>query len=171
MDLEKTLNNLSIEDLRELIGGIKGPPKHPKPKPNTNRIKTSIALAKQLEETTQSIINAHKLYREKGFDVEIRICHDTGLISKWSLRSKYPMRPKTAAAKIMTRQEFYDILNRLDDVFSSRDIQNALIATNIGPRRLQPTLGFIIKGIFGKPQIEMVNQGIRGPSVRYRKVK
>lgn len=171
MDLEKKLNNLSIEDLRKLIEGIKGPPIHHNPKPNTSRIKKSIALAKQLEEATQSIINAHKLYQEKGFDVEIRICPDTGLLSKWSLRSKYPMRLKVAAEQSMTRQEFYNILNRLDDVFSNRDIHKALLESNIGPRKLQPTLGFIIKGIFGKPQIEMVNQGIRGPSVRYRKVK
>ena len=171
MDLEKKLNNLSIEDLRKLIEGIKGPPIHHNPKPNTSRIKKSIALAKQLKEATQSIINAHKLYQEKGFDVEIRICPDTGLLSKWSLRSKYPMRLKVAAEQSMTRQEFYNILNRLDDVFSNRDIHKALLESNIGPRKLQPTLGFIIKGMFGKPQIEMVNKGIRGPGVRYRKVK
>jgi hypothetical protein len=159
-----------LELFRENILVISDPP-YPKPEQQGNRIKQSIALAKQLEEATESIINAHKLYQEKGFDVEIRICRDTGLLSKWNLISKYPMRPKLAAAKLMTRQEFYDILNRLDDVFSSRDIQNALLESNIGPRRLQPTLGFIIKGMFGKPQIEMVNQGIRGPSVRYRKVK
>jgi hypothetical protein len=146
-------------------------PQYPKPEQQGNRIKQSIALAKQLEEATESIINAHKLYQEKGFDVEIRICPDTGLLSKWSLRSKYPMRLKVAAEQSMTRQEFYDILNRLDDVFSNRDIHKALLESNIGPRKLQPTLGFIIKGMFGKPQIEMVNQGIRGPSVRYRKVK
>ncbi len=159
-----------LERLQKKITVISDPP-YPKLEQQGNRIKQSIALAKQLEEATQSIINAHKLYQEKGFDVEIRICPATGLLSKWSLRSKYPMRLKVAAEQSMTRQEFYDILNRLDDVFSNRDIHKALLESNIGPRKLQPTLGFIIKGIFGKPQIEMVNQGIRGPSVRYRKVK
>jgi hypothetical protein len=159
-----------LELFREKILVISDPP-YPKPEQQGNRIKQSIALAKQLKEATESIINAHKLYQEKGFDVEIRICPDTGLLSKWSLRSKYPMRPKVAAENLMTRQEFYDILNRLDDVFSNRDIHKALLESNIGPRKLQPTLGFIIQGMFGKPQIEMVNQGIRGPSVRYRKVK
>ena len=159
-----------LERLRKEITVISDPP-YPKLEQQGNRIKQSIALAKQLEEATQSIINAHKLYQEKGFDVEIRICPDTGLLSKWNLRSKYPMRLKVAAEQSMTRQEFYNILNRLDDVFSNRDIHKALLESNIGPRKLQPTLGFIIKGMFGKPQIEKVPGIDKGPGVRYRKVK
>lgn len=164
---------MTIEEIKKLLDdpNFRGDPIFSKPKREGSRIKKSIALAKQLEEATQSIINAHKLYQEKGFDVEIRICRDTGLLSKWNLRSKYPMRPRVIPIKIMHYEEFRTILNRLSDVFSSKDIHNALLESNIGPRRLQPTLGFIIKGMFGKPQIEMVNQGIRGPSVRYRKLK
>jgi hypothetical protein len=161
---------IALDDLR-YRETIISEPRFLKPKPEGSRTKKSIVLAKELEEATQSIINAHKLYQEKGFDVEIRICRHTGLLSKWNLRSKYPMRPKVDVAKLMTRQEFYDILNRLDDVFSSRDIHNALIASNIGPRRLQPTLGLIIKGMFGNPQIEKIPGVNVGPGVRYRKVK
>jgi hypothetical protein len=146
-------------------------PTFSKPKREGSRIKESIDLAKQLDEATQSIINACKLYREKGFDVEMRICRDTGLISKWNLKSKYLMRPGVVSIKTMHYEEFRTVLNRLSDVFSSKDINNAFLESNIGPRKLQPTLGSIIKGMFGKPLIEMVNQEARGPGVRYRKVK
>jgi len=142
-----------------------------KPKREGSRIKESIALAKKLEEATKSIIKAHKLYREHGFYVEIRICRDTGLISKWNLKSKYPMQTGLVPAKIMHYEEFRTILNRLDDVFSSRDIHNALIESNIGPRKLQPMLGFIIKGLHGESPIEKVPGVDKGPGVRYRKVK
>ena len=142
-----------------------------KPERQDHRIKKSIALAKELEEATKSIINAHKLYQEQGFDVEIRICSRTGLMSKWNLKSKYPMRTGLVPAKVMNYEEFRTILNRLNDVFSSKDIHKALIESNIGPRRLQPVLGYIIKGLFGNFQIEKVPGVDKGPGVRYRKVK
>jgi len=142
-----------------------------KPERQDHRIKKSIALAKELEEATQSIINAHKLYQEKGFDVEYRICSRTGLMSKWNLKSKYPMRTGLVPAKVMHYEEFRTILNRLDDVFSSKDIHKALIESNIGPRKLQPMLGFIIKGLHGESPIEKVPGVDKGPGVRYRKVK
>lgn len=142
-----------------------------KPERQDHRIKKSISLAKELEEATQSIINAHKLYQEKGFDVEIKICSRTGLMSKWNLKSKYPMRTGLTPAKSMHYEEFRTILNRLDDVFSSKDIHNELIKSNIGPRRLQPMLGLIIKGMHGESPIELVPGTYRGPGVRYRKVK
>ena len=179
MDAEK-FNGLTIQELKDLIGGFIGTP-IPRPKPKTNREEKIIALAKQLEEANQSIINAHILYQEKGIDVEIRICRDTGLISKWKLKNKYPKRivvggggvnNSVPADKTMSVQEFNSIVNHLGDgEFSSKDIQNALNKSGIGARKLQPTLGLIIKGIFGKSPIEKLNYETRGPGVRYRKVK
>jgi hypothetical protein len=160
----------ALEKLRKEITEINDPI-FPKPKRVGSRIKKSIDLSKELEEATQSIINAHKLYQEKGFDVEIRICSRTGLISKWNLKSKYPMRTGLVPAKVMHYEEFRTILNRLNDVFSSRDIHKALIESNIGPRRIQPMLGFIIKGLHGESPIEKVPGVDKGPGVRYRKVK
>ncbi len=160
----------ALEKLRKEITEINDPI-FPKPKRVGSRIKKSIDLSKELEEATQSIINAHKLYQEKGFDVEYRICSRTGLMSKWNLKSKYPMRTGLVPAKVMHYEEFRTILNRLDDVFSSRDIHNALIESNIGPRKLQPMLGFIIKGLHGESPIEKVPGVDKGPGVRYRKVK
>ena len=55
----------ALEKLRKEITEINDPI-FPKPKRVGSRIKKSIALAKELEEATQSIINAHKLYQEKG---------------------------------------------------------------------------------------------------------
>ena len=169
----------ALEKLRKEITEINDPI-FPKPKRVGSRIKKSIALAKELEEATQSIINAHKLYQEKGFDVEFRICSRTGLMSKWILKNKFPKRIKdegnglnnVAAVKTMLVKEFNSIVNHLGDgEFSSKDIQNALNKSGIGARKLQPTLGLIIKGIFGKSPIEKLNYETRGPGVRYRKVK
>ena len=163
------LRDAIMQDIKD--GTVILDPIFHKPERQDHRIKKSIALAKELEEATQSIINAHKLYQEKGFDVEIRICSRTGLISKWNLKSKYPMHTGLVPAKIMHYEEFCTILNRLDDVFSSKDIHKALIESNIGPRRLQPMLGLIIKGMHGESPIELVPGIYRGPGVRYRKVK
>lgn len=169
----------ALEKLRKEITEINDPI-FPKPKRVGNRIKKSIALAKKLEEATQSIINAHKLYQEQGFIVELRFDSSTGLISKWILKNRFPKRIKdegnglniVAAVKTMSAQEFNSIVNNLGDgEISSNDIKNALIGSGIGVRKLQPTLGYILKGMYGKPLIEMVNQGTRGPGVRYRKVK
>jgi hypothetical protein len=169
MDAEK-FNGLTIQELKDFIRGSIGTPM-PRPKPKTNRKEQVITLAKQLEAANKSIIDAQKLYEEKGFRVELTICAETGMILKWNLKSKFPKRPKVAAVKIMAHQEFYAILNRLDDVFSSKDIHKALLESYIGPRRLQPILGFIIKGMFGNPQIEKIPGINVGPGVRYRKVK
>lgn len=163
------LRDAIIQDIKD--GTVILDPIFHKPERQDHRINKSIALAKELEEATQSIINAHKLYQEKGFDVEYRICSRTGLMSKWNLKSKYPMRTGLVPAKVMHYEEFRTILNRLDDVFSSKDIHKALIESNIGPRRLQPVLGYIIKGLFGNSQIEKVPGVDKGPGVRYRKVK
>ena len=163
------LRDAFMQDIKD--GTVILDPIFHKPERQDHRINKSIDLAKELEEATKSIINAHKLYQEQGFDVEIRICSRTGLMSKWNLKSKYPMRKGLVPAKVMHYEEFRTILNRLDDVFSSKDIHNELIKSNIGPRRLQPVLGYIIKGMFGNPQIEKIPGIYTGPGVRYRKVK
>lgn len=73
--------------------------------------------------------------------------------------------------KLMTYQEFKSILHQLpNDYFGSNDIHNALIKSGVGPRRLQPTLGRIVKG-FADPVIEKISGVNTGPGVRYRKVK
>ena len=98
----------------------------------------------------------------------------------WKLKNKYPQRVRAggggvnnvATVKTMSVQEFNSIVNILGDgELSSKDIQNALNKSGIGARKLQPTLGLIIKGIFGKSPIEKLKYETRGPGVRYRKVK
>ena len=169
MDAEN-FNGLTIQELKDFIRGSIGTPM-PRPKPKTNRKEQVIALAKQLEAANKSIIDAQNLYEEKGFRVELTICAETGMILKWNLKSKFPMRPRVIPIKMMHYEEFRTIINRLSDVFSSKDINNALLESNIGPRRLQPTLGYIIKGMFGKPLIEKIPGINVGPGVRYRKVQ
>ena len=139
-----------------------------------------IDIAKELEPLAEIFKNAQILYAKKGFTVELRFDSETGLISKWILKNRFPKRIKdegnclnnVAWVKTMSVQEFNSIVNHLGDgEISSNDIKNALIGSGIGVRKLQPTLGNILKGMSGKPLIEMVNQGTRGRGVRYRKVK
>ena len=157
----------SIEDIRRDEG-------------RKEKASKTIVIAKELESFVEIFKEAQRLYAEKGFAVELVLDGQTGLISKWILKNRFPKhlkvdsgKPKPiVAVKTLHNQEFSSILGRLgDDEFSSRDIKNALIGSGIGVRKLQPTLGYIIKGMYGKPLIEMVNQGTRGPGVRYRKVK
>ena len=56
-------------------------------------------------------------------------------------------------------------------MFSSKDIQNALLESGIGERKLQPALGKILSGEYGDRGIEKVPGTDKGPGVRYRKVK
>ena len=143
------------------------------------KVLKTIGIAKELESLVEIFQNAQKLYAEKGFSVKLRFDSETGLISNWTLKNRFPKRIKddgnglnnVDAVKTMSVQEFNSILNRLDDVFSSKDIHNELIKSNIGPRRLQPMLGLIIKGMHGESPIELVPGTYRGPGVRYRKVK
>jgi hypothetical protein len=131
----------------------------------------TIIVAKELESFVEIFKDAQRLYAEKGFAVELVLDRETGLISKWILKNRFPKRLGVAPIKVMHYEEFRTILNRLDDVFSSKDIHKALIESNIGPRRLQPMLGLIIKGMHGESPIELVPGTYRGPGVRYRKVK
>ena len=144
------------------------------------KVLETIGIAKELEHLAEIFKNAQRLYAEKGFTVELRFDSSTGLISKWILKNRFPKRFKdegnglnnVAAVKTMLVKEFNSIVNSLGDgEFSSKDIQNALNKSGIGARKLQPTLGLIIKGIFGKSPIEKLNYETRGPGVRYRKVK
>ena len=74
--------------------------------------------------------------------------------------------------KTMTMQEFNSIVHRFgNEEFGSKHIQNALIGSGIGLRKLQPTLGLILKGMYGESPIEKVPGVDKGPGVRYRKVK
>jgi len=144
------------------------------------KVLKTIGIAKELEYLVEIFQNAQKLYAEKGFSVKLRFDSETGLISNWTLKNRFPKRIKddgnglnnVDAVKTMSVQEFNSIVNLLGDgEFSSKDIINTLIGSGIGVRKLQPTLGNILQGWSGKPLIEMVNQGTRGPGVRYRKVK
>ena len=121
----------------------------------------------ELKPFTDNILAAKEAYESKGFIVEIKTSK-SGLITKWALK-----RTKSNdAEKTMSVDEFRKVIVRLGDKeFSSKDILNALIGSGIGARKLQPTLGNILKGLYGEPLIEKANEDTRGPGVRYRKVK
>jgi hypothetical protein len=97
-------------------------------------------LAEELKPFNDSIEAAKTAYESKGFIVEIKISKK-GLISKWSLK-----RGNTVEAeKGMSPQEFQSIFSKLNDnQFSAKDIKKALIASGIGARKLQPTLGIAL---------------------------
>ena len=123
--------------------------------------------AEELKPFTDNIVAAKEEYESKGFNVSITT-NKNGLVTKWALK-----RTKGAdAEKTMSVDEFRKVIVRLGDKeFSSKDILNALIGSGIGARKLQPTLGNILKGLYGEPLIEKANEDTRGPGVRYRKVK
>ena len=75
-----------------------------------------------------------------------------------------------ASVKQMKPDEFRQILSRLPDQFSSKDVLNALIGSGIGVRKLQPAFGMILKQTYGDFKVEKVPGVDKGPSVRYRKV-
>jgi hypothetical protein len=132
--------------------------------PKINRKEQAIKLAKDLEPFTESILSAQKAYIEKGFEVVIETNSETGLITKWKLKNKYPKRSKTVGGirnvgtpKTMTVNEFNSIVKNLGDgEFSSKDINEVLKKTVGGERKLQPTLGNILKGAHGISPIEKV---------------
>jgi len=165
--------------IAQLIADLKKKLKALKPG-RLNRDEKANTIAKELEPYSTNVRAAMEAYRAKGFDVKIDV-GENGLIKKWSLKGKYPKKnlngggadaaPKDNV-KTMRYEEFTSILGRLgDDPFSSKDIMNALIESGIGVRKLQPTLGNILKGTVGPSPIEKVPGTDKGPSVRYRKVK
>ena len=137
-----------------------------------------VAIALTLTSVTQSVLDAKTAYEEKGFFVEIETDAKTGLIRKWKLKNR---RPKTQSvggvvtstpkAKNLSPDDLKIILPELPDMFKASDIQEALIRSGIGERKLQPGLGQILSGEFGKKVIEKVPGTDKGPGVRYRKVK
>ena len=135
-----------------------------------------VAIAQTLNPATQSVLDAQKAYEEKGFFVKIEIDEKTGLIRKWRLMNRRPKKQVTggtrseAIVKQMKPDEFRQILSRLPDQFSSKDVLNALIGSGIGVRKLQPAFGMILKQTYGDFKVEKVPGVDKGPSVRYRKV-
>lgn len=136
-----------------------------------------IAIAQTLAPATQNVLDAVKAYEEKGFFVDIEIDEKTQLIRKWKLKNRRPKKQNIggttrnqSSIKQMKPNEFQQILSRLPDEFGAKDIMNALIGSGIGERKLQPTFGNIIKGMFGDMRVEKVPGMDQGPSVRYRKV-
>jgi len=147
-------------------------------KADLRKQKTDVfAIAQTLNPATQSVFDAQKAYEEKGFFVEIETDAKTGLIRKWKLKNRRPKKQgvggtrSEASVKQMKPDEFRQIISRLPDVFSSKDIVNALIGSGIGVRKLQPAFGNILKGMYGEYGVEKVPGVDKGPSVRYRKVR
>ena len=148
-------------------------------KADVRKQKTDVfAIAQTLTPATQSVFDAQKAYEEKGFFVEIETDEKTGLIRKWKLKNRRPKKQgvlgggrSAAAVPQMKPKEFEQIVSRLPDVFSSKDVLNALIGSGIGLRKLQPAFGNILKGVYGEYGVEKVPGVDQGPGVRYRKVK
>jgi len=172
-------NEMSEEEMRRKIQEYKDELRKRK-KLKINRKDQAVKLANELSSVTESVFAAQRAYAEKGFEVIVEISEETGLVTKWKLKNKYPKRVRAggggvnnvASVKTMSVQEFNSIVDRLGDgELSSKDITNALIGSGIGVRKLQPTLGLILKGMHGEPRIEKANNETRGPGVRYRKVK
>ena len=132
---------------------------------NANAEKARLT-AEELKPFTDNIVAAKEAYDSKGFNVSITT-NKNGLVTKWALK-----RTKGAdAEKTMSVDEFRKVIVRLGDKeFSSKDILNALIGSGIGARKLQPTLGNILKGMFGDMGVQKVAGTDKGPSVRYIKV-
>ena len=172
--ISETEARANLEKWKGILKGIK--------KNKTTRKDHALKLAKELESFTENILAAQKSYIEKGFEVTIEVSPETGLVTKWKLANKYPKRIRVGgdavnnidiqADKTMSVEEFNSIVNLLGDgELSSKDIHEALKQGKIGKRKLQPTLGNILNGMFGKALIEKANDVTRGPGVRYRKVK
>jgi hypothetical protein len=167
----KTIEELKrIQDeVRETIRNIKQ---------EARKQRTDVAaIAQTLTPATQSVFDAQKAYEEKGFIVKIEIDEKTGLIRKWKLMNRRPKKQNIgggirseASVKQMKPDEFRQILTRLPDQFSSKDVLNALIGSGIGVRKLQPAFGMILKQTYGDFKVEKVPGVDKGPSVRYRKV-
>ena len=172
-------NEMSEEEMRLKIKEYQDAIRNRK-KLKTNRKDQAVKLANELSSVTETVFAAQRAYAEKGFEVIIETSSETGLITKWKLKNKYPQRVRAAGrgvnnvapVKTMSVQEFNSIVDRFgNEEFGSKHIQNALIGSGIGLRKLQPTLGLILKGMYGESPIEKVPGVDKGPGVRYRKVQ
>ena len=145
-----------------------------------NKVEKAKEAAVKLSSHTDSIYAAQKAYEELGFAVELETSSETGLVTKWKLKNKYPKRIVVGGAgvnnsvpadKTMSVKEFDSIVNILGDgELSSKDIQDALKKSGIGARKLQPTLGNILRGMHGDMGVQKVAGTDKGPGVRYIKV-
>ncbi len=122
--------------------------------------------AEELKPFTDNIIAAKEAYVSKGFNVSIKT-NKNGLVTKWALK-----RTKGAdAEKTLGYDEFTKVLGLLGNgEFSSKDISRALVNSDIGPRKLQPTLGLILRGVNAPSPIEKVPGTDKG-GTKYRKLK
>ena len=134
-------------------------------KGNANAEKARL-IAEELKPFTDNIVAAKEEYVLKGFNVSITT-NKNGLVTKWALK-----RTKGAdAEKTLGYDEFTKVLALLGNgEFSSKDINKALTNSDIGPRKLQPTLGLILKGVNAPSPIEKV-PGTDKAGTLYRKVK
>ena len=134
-------------------------------KGNANAEKARL-IAEELKPFTDNIVAAKEAYDSKGFNVSITT-NKNGLVTKWALK-----RTKGAdAEKTLGYDEFTKVLALLGNgEFSSKDINKALTNSDIGPRKLQPTLGLILKGVNAPSPIEKV-PGTDKAGTLYRKVK
>ena len=123
-------------------------------------------IAEELKPFTDNIVAAKEEYVSKGFNVSITT-NKNGLVTKWALK-----RTKGAdAEKTLGYDEFTKVLALLGNgEFSSKDINKALTNSDIGPRKLQPTLGLILRGVNAPSPIEKV-PGTDKAGTLYRKVK
>jgi hypothetical protein len=173
----------SVSDIKDLgllealLKQIKDQKKVIKAEVRKQRIDVA-AIAQTLTPATQSVLDAQKAYEEKGFYVEIETDEKTGLIRKWKLKNRRPKKQTFGGAirsestiKQMKPNEFQQIISGLPDTFGAGEIRNALIGSGIGDRKLQPTFGNILKGMYGDLGVEKVPGVDKGPGVRYRKVK
>ena len=137
-----------------------------------------VAIAQTLTSVTQSVLDAKTAYEAKGLFVEIEKDEKTGLIKKWKLKNRRPKTQMvngvlTSTSKIpqFKVDDLKSIMSKLNDVFSAKDIQDALKNSGMGERKLQPAFGNILKGLYGNQGVEKVPGMDKGPGVRYRKVK
>lgn len=164
-----------INEIDSLLAKLKASKKALKEAAKKQKLDVA-AIAQTLNPATQSVLDAQKAYEEKGFFVKIEIDEKTGLVRKWRLMNRRPKKQgvggtrSESSVKQMKPDEFRQILSRLPDQFSSKDVLNALIGSGIGVRKLQPAFGNIIKGMYGDLGVEKVPGMDKGPGVRYRKV-
>ena len=137
-----------------------------------------VAIAQTLISVTQSVLDAKTAYGEKGFLVVIETDDKTGLITKWKLKNRRPNLKivggefvKSAKITQFTPDDLKQIISELPEVFSSKDIEKALVTCKLGDRKLQPGLGKMVSGEYSGTGIEKVDGTEKGPGVRYRKVK
>jgi hypothetical protein len=128
------------------------------------KVNASLKIAEELKDFTNSIVSAKEAYIAKGFNVEVKT-NKNGLITKWSIKRGKNPSPQQG----MSDEDFSKALERLGDKeFSSKDLQNALIGSGIGSRKLQPKLTLLLNK--KDSAIEKV-PGTDKAGTLYRKVK